>query len=244
VRYAISDELSSYATPQLATIDGRRWCFVLARGGLLAFNPADGQIDFHFPWRSRLHDSVNASTPVVVGDEVLISECYGPGSALLQVRPGGYDVVWQDSPGRNQAMKAHWNTPVYHEGFLYGSSGRHSSEAELRCVEWKTGKVQWSKPGLTRTSLLYVDGHFVCLGEDGILRLVKARADCYEEVAHAVIRDPASGVSLIRPPAWAAPVLSHGLLYLRGDDRLVCLRLRERPANGERTDDEGMTKGE
>ena len=25
--------------------------------------------------------------------------------------------------------------------------------------------------------------------------------------------------------AWAAPVLSHGLLYLRGRDRLVCLEL-------------------
>ena len=24
---------------------------------------------------------------------------------------------------------------------------------------------------------------------------------------------------------WAAPVLSHGLLYLRGQDRLVCVRL-------------------
>jgi hypothetical protein len=30
---------------------------------------------------------------------------------------------------------------------------------------------------------------------------------------------------LVKPPAWAAPILSHGLLYLRGDDRLVCLRL-------------------
>ena len=26
-------------------------------------------------------------------------------------------------------------------------------------------------------------------------------------------------------PCWAAPVVSHGLLYLRGKDRLVCLEL-------------------
>ena len=26
-------------------------------------------------------------------------------------------------------------------------------------------------------------------------------------------------------PFWAAPILSHGLLYIRGDDRLVCLEL-------------------
>lgn len=225
VKYAITDELASYSTPQLATIGGRRWCFVLARGGLVGFDPAAGEVDFHFPWRARLHDSVNASTPVVVGDEVFISECYGPGSALLKVRPGGCEVVWQDRPGRNQSMKAHWNTPIHHEGYLYGSSGRHGSEAELRCIEWKTGKVMWGKPGLTRTSLLYVDGHFVCLGEDGILRLVKATPERYEEVARAVIRETPGGAALIRPPAWAAPILSHGLLYIRGDDRLACLRL-------------------
>jgi hypothetical protein len=30
---------------------------------------------------------------------------------------------------------------------------------------------------------------------------------------------------LLKYPAWAAPILSHGLLYVRGDDRLVCLEL-------------------
>ena len=47
--------------------------------------------------------------------------------------------------------------------------------------------------------------------------------------AHALtvsmLREQPDGPDLIRPPAWAAPILSHGLLYLRGDDRLVCLRL-------------------
>ena len=26
-------------------------------------------------------------------------------------------------------------------------------------------------------------------------------------------------------PFWAAPILSHGLLYIRGNERLVCLEL-------------------
>ena len=74
--------------PRLPTIDGRRWCFVFARGGLLGFEPSDGKIDFHFPWRATILESVNASNPVVVGDQVFISETYGPGSALLKVKPG------------------------------------------------------------------------------------------------------------------------------------------------------------
>jgi hypothetical protein len=30
---------------------------------------------------------------------------------------------------------------------------------------------------------------------------------------------------VLRHPAWNAPVLAHGLLYLRGKDQLICLDL-------------------
>jgi outer membrane protein assembly factor BamB len=224
VRYRITDELASYSSPVTTEIDGHRWCFVFARGGLVGFDPASGEVRFRHPWRSRLLQSVNASNPVVAGDLVFISEAYGPGGTVLRVKPGGGEVVWKDVPGRDRAMATHWNTAIHVDGFLYGSSGRHRSEAELRCVELATGKVRWGVPGLTRCSLLYVDGHFVCLGEDGVLRLLKASPDRYDEVSRAVLRSR-DGEPLLKEPAWAAPILSHGLLYARGKDRLVCVEL-------------------
>ena len=195
----------------------------------MGFNPATGEVDFRYPWRARLLESVNASTPVVVNDEVFISETYGPGSSLLRVRPGGFDVVWRDDPlRREKALQTHWNTPICHDGYLYGCSGRHTANAELRCIQWKTGRIQWSVPGLTRTSLLYVDGHFVCLGEDGRLILFKANPKRFEPVSEADLRDE-HGARLLRYPCWAAPILAHGLLYLRDRDRMICLRLMDRP---------------
>jgi outer membrane protein assembly factor BamB len=234
VRYQLTDELASYASPTVTTIAGRRWCFVFARGGLVGFDPTHGKIDFHFPWRAPTLESVNASNPVVVGDLVFISETYGPGSALVRVRPGEARVVWSDEPRRrDKAMQTHWNTPVYLDGYLYASSGRHTENAELRCVELTSGKVMWSQPDLTRSSLLYVDGHFVCLSEDGTLRLLRANPKKYDPVAEVVLVEKTSQPSpfgfrpprLLKPPAWAAPILSHGLLYVRGADRLVCLEL-------------------
>ena len=220
-----SDELASYASPVVTEIDGRLWCFVFARGGLVALNPLTGEVDFEYPWRARILESVNASSPVVVGDEVFISETYGPGSSLLRVRPGAYDVVWKDSAkSRRKSMQLHWNTAIHHEGFLYGSSGRHTSGAELRCVEWSTGKVMWSQGWLGRCSLLYADGHLINLSENGTLQVLKANPEKYELV-HTVLLQDDSGKELLKPDAWTAPVLARGLLYVRGEDRLVCIDL-------------------
>ncbi|MFN0021264.1 MAG: PQQ-binding-like beta-propeller repeat protein [Pirellulaceae bacterium] len=236
VRYKVTDELASYASMKTATIAGRRWGFAYCRGGLVGFEPATGKVDFQYPWRAEIIESVNASVPVVHDNQVFVSETYGPGSSLLEVAPGKHKVVWKDDENkRAKAMQTHWNTPVYHSGYLYGCSGRHMSNADLRCINWKTGKVQWKIPDLTRTSLTYIDGHFLCLAEDGILRLFKADPDTYLEVAKLelipkpagprIIGEGSTAADIERDPFWAAPVVSHGLMYIRGGGKLFCYEL-------------------
>ncbi len=192
---------------------------------LVGLDPHTGKVDFEFPWRSKKLESVNASGPVVVGNRVFISETYELGSALLQVEPDGYKVVWQDQPrSRERSLELHWNTAIHHNGYLYGSSGRHTGNAQMRCVALDTGRVQWSEPGWGRSSLLYADNHLICLSEDGILRLLKATPQQCEVVSELTLRNDL-GIALLKYPAWGAPVLSHGLLYVRGKDRLVCLEV-------------------
>ena len=146
--------------------------------------PDQRRNDRQFPWRARKLESVNASTPVVVGNEIFISETYELGSALVRFNGTAFEEVWTDRDRRrNQAMALHWNTPIEHDGYLYGSSGYHAPEAELRCVEWKTGKVMWSEAGMGRSSLLLVDGTLVCLSEDGTLRLLRPTPQKYDEIA-------------------------------------------------------------
>lgn len=231
VRYQFSDELASYASPTFATIDGRRWGFVFARGGLVGFDPVAGRQEFHFPWRASILESVNAANPVVVGDEVLISETYGPGAAMLRVRPGKCEVAWQDdAKKRKKILQAHWSTPIHHDGHAYGCSGRHIADAELRCIDWKTGEVKWSQPRLGRSSLLLVEGHFFCLLENGSLFVFRATPERFDDLGEIPIKAPLDGPDseptvLLKYPAWAAPILSHGLLFVRGPQRLVCVEL-------------------
>jgi outer membrane protein assembly factor BamB len=227
VVYQITDELASYSSPVLASIHGRRWCFVLARGGLVGFEPKSGKVDFHFPWRAPDLESVNASNPVVIDDKVFISECYGLGSALLQVKPGGCEVVWSDAKKklREKRLLCHWMTPVYSGGYLYGCSGRHTNQAELRCIEWATGKVMWSEPRLSRTSLLMIDSHFIVQTEVGPLLLVNVNPQRYDEVSLVQVHEAGKKDPLLEYPCWAAPVVARGLMYLRGPHYLVCLEV-------------------
>ncbi len=218
VRYKIGDELAGYSSPVMATIGERRWGFVFARGGLVGFEPTRGKIDFVFPWRAKKRESVNAANPVVVGDTVFITESYGPGGALLKVRRGGVDLVRQDDPrSRDKSLMSHWATPIYRDGYLYGCHGSGSGEAELRAVNFRTGKVAWRKPGLGRVTLTYVDGHLLVLTERGRLIVIEANPEKFVKVAE---------LPLVSYPAWNAPVVAGSQLYVRGKKRLVCLDLK------------------
>jgi outer membrane protein assembly factor BamB len=67
---------ASYASPIAATLRGKPRVLVFAggesrppSGGLLCIDPAEGSVDFRFPWRADKYESVNASTPIVVDSQ-------------------------------------------------------------------------------------------------------------------------------------------------------------------------------
>ena len=127
-------------------------------------------------------------------------------------------------------LESHWATPIHHDGWVYGTHGRHTGNAELRAFDLETREVAWSAGGLGRTTQLWVDGHLVVLAEHGDLLLVEATPEGYRLVAKTTPTFTPEGEGaepepLLRYPAWTPPVLSHGLLYLRGKDRLACLEL-------------------
>ena len=218
VRYSVSDELAAYSSPVVHTLGDRRWGFAFTRSGLIGFEPTGGEVDFEFPWRSRKLESVNAATPIVFDGLVLITESYGPGCAVVRPRPGGFEVVRADPPGRGKSLEAHWSTPIYLDGSVYGSSGESSGNSDLRCIEPLSGKVLWSEK-MPRSTLLYVDDHFVVLTERGTMRLIRASSQGFQPVTELELGDS------LGYPSWNGPILSHGLLYVRGSKKLIALEL-------------------
>jgi outer membrane protein assembly factor BamB len=240
------EKQASYATPVAATIHGRRHILCLMRQGLVSLNPTNGEIQFSRWFQSFANDSVNAMSPVVQDDLVLISAAYyRSGAHLLRVKPDGksYDVVWSipKSPFERDAatgqwaptvLEIHWNTPILHNGFLYAFSGRDEPDASFRCVEFNTGRLAWSRdekwkkhpppdelfPTYGRGSAILADGKLIVLGEGGKVGLFKPNPKQLEELC-------SFQVPQLHPPCWAAPVLSNKRLYLRSEDRLICYNL-------------------
>ena len=202
------------------------------RQGLVSLDPITGAENFHFWFRSRLNDSVNAMNPVVQDDLILISGAYyHVGSVLLQIAKDGRSVkeMW-----RKTVLEIHWNTPVLHQGNLYAFSGRNEPDATFRCVEMKTGKLLWDRderwakysskqpPVYGRGSAILADGKLIVLGEGGKLGLFNVNPGQAEEISHFQVPE-------LHFPCWAAPVLSNKRLFLRCEDAVVCFNLARKP---------------
>jgi len=240
------EKLASYATPVAATIHGWRHILCVMRQGLVSLNPTNGAVNFSYWFQSLANDSVNAMSPVVQDDLVLISAAYYRiGAVLLRVRSDGKSVepVWRlpaQVPNSLPAIRAtppqpleiHWSRPVLHEGYLYAFSGRDEPDAQFNCVEFKTGKLMWSRdehwqkhppqgsqfPVYGRGSAILADGKLIAMGEGGKLGLFRVNSKQAEEICSFQV--PGLGY-----PCWAAPVLSRKRLYLRNENKLVCYNL-------------------
>ena len=237
----------SYSSPIIATIHGQRHLLCLLRHGLASFDPKTGKENFHYWFRPKVHESVNAARPVVVGDKIFLSAAYRLGSALVQVNSDGKSVteIWRNP--RN--LLTHWSTAIHHDGSIFGFSGRHEREGELRCLDLQSGDVIWKTSGFDgepdsvtqnpvtgaiinrktkeeipwpffgRGSKIQIGNRFLILGERGTLALGKVSREKYEEICRTSFKQ-------ISYPAWTAPVLSRKRLYLRDEDALICLDLK------------------
>ncbi len=213
VLWKSTDDEASYASPVAATIHDKRYLFIWDRAGLAALQPSDGHVYFEFPFRSPMDASVNAATPLVVGDEIFLSACYETGATLLRFHEEKPESIWVSQ----EALSNHYATSVYHDGFLFGFDGRQEQGQSLRCVDFKTGNVRWSEPGFHAGTVLLARDHLLVMAERGELLLVPASPNGFHAEARAQLLP-----FLVR----AYPALAQGFFYARSKDRLVCIDLR------------------
>ena len=190
---------SAYSTPAPMTLGEKQAFAAFPEFGLVILDANDGSEICRHEWETNY--GVNAAMPLVVGNKVFISSGYGRGCALIEIKGGAANVLWE-----NTNMRNHMNPCVLHEGHLYGFDDK-----EVACLDFETGETKWSERGLGKGSLILSDGKLICLSDRGELVLVQADPSAYTEIARTQVL---GGKNL-----WTQPVLSGKQIYARNNSK-------------------------
>ncbi len=183
--------------------------------GLAAVASATGQELWNTPWETSYR--VNATTPLVSGNRILITSGYRTGAQLLEASDTEPTVIWT-----TRAMASHHSDGYILDGFLYGYSGQSmQNRGAFKCLELATGAVKWTTKAMGWGTCAYVDDHLVCLDIKGNLFLMKPDPERFAKVAHLPL-----ALGDVEGPVWTLPVIANDKLYLRFKQRLVCYALK------------------
>jgi outer membrane protein assembly factor BamB len=217
VLWTATNHEASYSSPVAATFDGRRVAVFLTRQGLVGLDPATGAVRFERTWRSRSASSVNAASPLIVGNLIFVSATYETGAGVFRLQGSELAQVWAS----DEALSNHYATSVYRDGYLYGFHGRQEFTPSLRAIDMKTGAVKWTVDGFHAGTVTLAGDRLLIVRETGELVIAPATPDGFRPIAQARI---------LPPTIRSYPALADGFLYVRNNDTrkdtLVCLDLR------------------
>jgi outer membrane protein assembly factor BamB len=216
VLWTSTTDEASYSAPVIAEIAGVRTAVFLTRTGLVALDAATGGVRYQFRWRARMAASVNAATPIVVGDRIFLSASYGTGAVVLRVAGNQVTPLWSG----DESLSNHYSTSVYKDGYLYGFHGRQEFGQTLRCVELTTGTVMWEVDAFGAGTLLIAGDTLVIMRESGALAFAPASPKGFRFTARA---------QLLPGVVRAYPALAAGRFFVRNDRQLRAFDLRAAP---------------
>ncbi len=212
VAWKATDDEASYSSGTVATIDNERHAIFLTRAGVVDLNPADGKVRFTMPFRSRNDASVNAATPLVIGNFIFVSASYKTGAALLEVHGSEYKKIWSN----DDSMSNHYSTCVYRDGFLYGFHGRQEYGQALRAVELKTGKIAWEAADFGAGTVTLIGDRLLIIRENGQVVLAPASPKAFQATVQ---------VPLLKGVVRSYPALAEGRLFVRNERTLACFKI-------------------
>jgi outer membrane protein assembly factor BamB len=224
--WRLHEEEMTHATPVPATIHGVRQVIFATQSGLVSVEPASGNLLWKAPYPFNYGTCIGVS-PVVHDDMVFVSgaQVYNLGSVAFRVSVSNdtwtTTQLWSNV-GFASTLASVWMTPVCHDGFLYGQFGVQSFDsvnAQLKCVDLRTGTVKWSVNGFGRGATLLVDGHLLVLTEKGDLVLATVNTNAYAEVARCLaIPFWNTGTN----KCWNSPAVCDGRIYVRSTSTVAC----------------------
>jgi outer membrane protein assembly factor BamB len=168
--------------------------------------------------------STIAPTPVVFPDgKIFCTAGYGAGSAVFQLSREGdtFRIVRVRAYKPRDGFACEQQTPVPYDGLLFGVLPKEAValKNQFACAD-RDGKVLWSSGKEARFGLgpvLAAHGKFFILDDEGVLTMVRARKDAYEQLAQAKV--------LEGHDSWGPIAVAGSRMLVRDSKRMVCLEM-------------------
>ncbi|HLY11844.1 MAG TPA: PQQ-binding-like beta-propeller repeat protein [Planctomycetota bacterium] len=189
-------------------IGGQRQYLLLTGKTVAGIAAASGKLLWSI---ARAGKTAIIPTPIYKDGLVFVTSGYGVGCNAFKVTESGGKYSVEEAYSGKQVANHHGGV------LLVGDQLYELDDSnEMRCVEFKTGKVLWHDKSVGKGSIAYADGHFVVRGESkkGEIALVEASSAGYKETGRFKLPE-FSGM-----PQWPHPVIIGGHLYIRDEDTL------------------------
>ena len=212
---------NDYASPVPFFSNGEAHVLSFMREGFLALEMKKGSERFFDTFRSPIDASVNAASPLVVGNLVFLSSCYEVGAGLWEYQKsseaeGAFTKIWH----KKEVLDCHYSTPVARDGYLFGFHGRQERGPVLRCVRLTDGLVKWEKTSLGSGNLVRMGDSILTLNDRGELIVFSANSSSFK-VLHRQ--------QILGTGGRSHFAVSNGLLVARDKRRIICLKLSTGP---------------
>jgi len=222
------EDIAAYSAPVIIEKNGKKVVVVWTEDSLAGLNPETGEIYWRFPWKTG--SGMSIATPVLYNDHIFVSAFYS-GSLLVKLGDNYTSAkkVWQrsgESERKTDALHCVMNTPVIIDDFIYGVD----SYGELRCLEFATGNRVWEDLTAVKKDR-WANIHFVQNGnktwmfnEHGELIISELSPVGFKEISRTKIIEPTKE-QLPRGVTWSHPAFANKHIFVRNDNRLVCIDL-------------------
>ena len=214
-------QMIAYGSPAINKLLGRDQVTIVAEAAAIGLDPANGKTLWEIPRPGHSGQDANCSQVTRLADNrILLSKGYGLGGQLVELSEDNSEseggiatkTIWKNP----RVFKTKMMSPVVRGDFAYSLTDGFLECSSLE-NEVEKGRRMWRKRGrFGNGQLLLVGDHLLVHTEYGVLKLIEATPDSYNELGE---------IETIDGICWNTLCLYENYLLVRSELEAACIEL-------------------
>ena len=209
-------EECTYASPIVAEVKGVRQYIAVVQDGAVGVDAKTGAVLWRYKRRTPFGDIV-AVTPIYKDEKVFVTG--KDGCDLIALESDGKTFTAKLKVASKELRNMHGGV-VLMDDYLFGADAEKSWKA-VEFANPKSVGMDSGRDGVPAGSLVYADGMFYLVSDDGTITLLEANPKMYSPVSSFKLPQP-SKTRPVSGRVWTHPVVANGRLYLRDQELVFC----------------------